>query len=220
LFSFDPLPCGFVTAHAEGIGNSTDEPTAISGRIPIYSKPLAQTLSNWTRRGTFAGIAGQSDSNSKPATCNYSIITRRRRHWWKRHSLSLAAAAILTLWIVLYIYSSPQTHWGSFFGNAIADWTGLLLMVLATKFLYESGSAESKQPNTFLPDTLDRLLYRHSLSIFLIVTGVGWAVLFAHMDTQGKWGQVVGNIVSEWTQVLGVVLLTKKLIEAGSKESK
>jgi hypothetical protein len=29
----------------------------------------------------------------------------------------------------------------------------------------------------------------------------------------------VGNIVSEWTQILGLVLLTKKLIEAGSKES-
>jgi hypothetical protein len=29
----------------------------------------------------------------------------------------------------------------------------------------------------------------------------------------------VGNIVSEWTQSLGVVLLTKKLIEEGSKES-
>jgi hypothetical protein len=30
---------------------------------------------------------------------------------------------------------------------------------------------------------------------------------------------VVGNIVSEWTQILGVVLLTKYLVERGSKES-
>jgi len=31
---------------------------------------------------------------------------------------------------------------------------------------------------------------------------------------------VVGNIVSEWTQIIGLVLLTKKLVETGSKESK
>jgi hypothetical protein len=32
-------------------------------------------------------------------------------------------------------------------------------------------------------------------------------------------GQVVGNIVSEWTQIVGLVLLTKRLIERRSKES-
>jgi hypothetical protein len=30
---------------------------------------------------------------------------------------------------------------------------------------------------------------------------------------------VVGNIVSEWTQILGLVLMTKRLIEPHSKES-
>jgi hypothetical protein len=40
------------------------------------------------------------------------------------------------------------------------------------------------------------------------------------MDTEGKWGQVVGNIVSEWGQLLGLVWLTKKLIEDKSKESR
>jgi hypothetical protein len=40
------------------------------------------------------------------------------------------------------------------------------------------------------------------------------------MDSEGKWGQVVGNILSEWTQLLGLVLLTKRLIEKRSKESK
>ena len=60
----------------------------------------------------------------------------------------------------------------------------------------------------------------HSLSIFLIITGIAWVVAFAQMDTNGKWGQVVGNIVSEWTQIAGIVLLTKRLIEKGSKESK
>ena len=42
--------------------------------------------------------------------------------------------------------------------------------------------------------------------------------LFAHMETNCKWGQVVGNIVSEWTQTLGVVFLTKRLVERGRQE--
>jgi hypothetical protein len=39
------------------------------------------------------------------------------------------------------------------------------------------------------------------------------------LNSEGKWGQVVGN-VSEWTQLFGLVLLTKKLIEDKSKESR
>lgn len=62
-------------------------------------------------------------------------------------------------------------------------------------------------------------MYDHSLSIFLVITGIGWIALFARSDPQGKWGQVVGNIVSEWTQIFGLVLLTKRLMERGSKES-
>ena len=144
----------------------------------------------------------------------------RRRRWWQRHSLTLVASAVLVSWILMYIRSNPTTHWGSFFGNAIADWTGLVVMVLATKYLYEKGSAESKQPKGILPRRTEEFLRDHSLSIFLVLTGIGWVVVFSKMDPQGKWGQVVGNIVSEWTQVLGVVLLTKKLFESGSKESR
>ena len=62
-------------------------------------------------------------------------------------------------------------------------------------------------------------LRQHSLTIFLLITGIGWVVAFGAMDPNSKWGQVVGNIVSEWTQILGLVLMTKKLIEVGSKES-
>lgn len=94
-------------------------------------------------------------------------------------------------------------------------------MVLATKHLYEKGSEESKQP---LPDFLDHPVFEklreHSLTVFLLITGAIWTWLFARSDPQGKWGQVAGNIVSEWTQILGLVLMTKKLKEAGSKESK
>src|SRR5690348_5394397 len=74
----------------------------------------------------------------------------RKRHglsgFVRRHSLSITTMIILILWTVLYIYSDPGTHWGSFFGNAIADWSGVLVTVLATKHMYEKGSAESRTP--------------------------------------------------------------------------
>jgi hypothetical protein len=126
---------------------------------------------------------------------------------------------VLALWIVLYTRWDEKTHWGSFFGNAIADWTGLLIMVLATKFLYERGSKESKRPPSKIVAWLPEAVRAHDLSIFIVITGVGWIIAFARMDPDSKWGQVVGNIVSEWTQILGVVLLTKFLVEKGSKES-
>jgi hypothetical protein len=133
--------------------------------------------------------------------------------------LSIAAAGILTLWICLYSVSSPRTHLGSFFGNAIADWSGVVVMVFATKYLYEKGSAESRRPPKNRLSPLWERLRDHSLSIFLVLTGIGWVVLYASMDSEAKWGQVVGNIVSEWTQIFGLVLLTKRLIERRSKES-
>ena len=116
--------------------------------------------------------------------------------------------------------ADPNTHWGSFFGNAIADWSGLVVTVLATKYMYEIGSAESRRPPRSWVAHVHHRLRNHSLTIFLLITGIGWIVLFARMSPQGKWGQVVGNIVSEWTQIVGLVLLTKKLIETRSKESK
>lgn len=148
------------------------------------------------------------------------MSARRRRPWWRNHSLTLVAGAILLLWIVLYTRSSPASHPGSFFGNAIADWTGLVVMVLATKHMYEKGSAESKPPHPILRNPVGEFLLEHSLSIFLLITGGAWLALFLHMDAQGRWGQVVGNIVSEWSQILGLVLLTKRFVEAGSKDSK
>jgi hypothetical protein len=62
------------------------------------------------------------------------------------YSLSLSALGVVILLLVLYRWSNPSTHLGSFFGNAIADWTGVFVTVVVTKFLYEKGSAESKQP--------------------------------------------------------------------------
>jgi ABC-type Co2+ transport system permease subunit len=135
-----------------------------------------------------------------------------------KHSLSLATLGVVLALIVLYLRADPSTHIGSFFGNAIADWTGVLVTVVMTKHLYEKGSRESKQPKGAVPSKTVEFLREHSLTLFLLVTGIGWVVAFGAMDPNSKWGQVVGNIVSEWTQILGLVLLTKHLMEVGSKE--
>jgi hypothetical protein len=142
-----------------------------------------------------------------------------RNLFFHKHSLSLAAAGVVASLIVLYIRSNPSTHWGSFFGNAIADWSGVLVTVVMTKYLYEKGSAESKKPKGKEPSPVLEFLREHSLTIFLLVTGAGWLLAFRAMDPTSKWGQVVGNVVSEWTQILGLVLMTKHLIEVGSKKS-
>jgi hypothetical protein len=144
----------------------------------------------------------------------------RSRWVYRKHSLTIVSAAILAVWIVSYHFANPETHLGAFFGNATADWSGLLVTVVATKYLYERGSAESKQPRGWLPKHWEEVLRDHSLTIFLVFTGTLWLVAYIRMDANGKWGQVVGNIVSEWTQVLGLVLMTKRLVEKGSRESK
>jgi cobalamin synthase len=151
---------------------------------------------------------------------NAAIRNTKNQTFFERHGLTVVTGSILLLWIVLYSVSDEKKHIGSFFGNAIADWAGVVVMVLATKHLYERGSQESNKPASKLPNRILEILRDHSLTIFLVVTGVGWVLLYAHSDSESKWGQVVGNIVSEWTQTLGLVLLTKKLIETGSKESK
>jgi hypothetical protein len=144
--------------------------------------------------------------------------TRVRKQFLRKHSLSLAALGVVVLLIVLYSRSNPSTHWGSFFGNAIADWSGVLVTVVMTKHLYEKGSAESKKPKSKERSAAIEFLREHSLTIFLLITGAAWVVAFKAMDPNSKWGQVVGNIVSEWTQILGLVLMTKRLMEVGSKE--
>ena len=144
--------------------------------------------------------------------------SRKSQKFFRKHSLSMATAGVVIVFIILYSRSDPSTHLGSFFGNAIADWTGVVVTVVMTKYLYEKGSRESKQPVGKLPSGVLEGLREHSLTIFLLLTGGAWVVIFKEMDPNGKWGQVVGNIVSEWTQILGLVLLTKRLFEVGSKE--
>lgn len=145
----------------------------------------------------------------------------KRKHgsFWREHSLSIVSIGLLALFVVAYSLSDQNTHLGAFFGNAVADWSGSVVIILGTKFLLEAGSAESRPARRHLKNPLFQFAYRHSLLLFLFVTGIGWAVLYARMDSNSKWGQVAGNIVSEWLQMGGLVFLTKRLIERGSKES-
>ena len=144
----------------------------------------------------------------------------RKRHFFHDHSLSLFTLAVLVLWIVLYIFSDPNKHAGSFFGNAIADWSGSLVIVVGTKYLLERRSEESRPVKGHVRGVVRDFVRSHSLSIFLVITGLAWLILYLRMDATSKWGQVVGNIVSEWLQTLGLVLMTKIFIERGSKESR
>ena len=143
----------------------------------------------------------------------------RKQSFFRRHSLSVVSVAVLGVWIGSYSVSRQGTHVGSFFGNAIADWTGVVMMVIVTKYLYERGSTASRRPPREVLGPISQRLRNHSLSIFLSMTGVGWIALYVWMDSESKWGQVVGSIVSEWTQIFGLVLMTKRLIEPHSKES-
>jgi len=136
----------------------------------------------------------------------------------RKHSLGVFCVAVVVSLIVAYTRSDPGTHLGSFFGNAIADWSGVLVTVIMTKHLYERGSAESKNPKSKWGSPTLEFLRSHSLTVFLVITGAAWAMLFSRMEASSRWGQVVGNLVSEWTQILGLVWMTKILMEVGSKE--
>jgi hypothetical protein len=144
----------------------------------------------------------------------------RRQTFWKEHSLSIVAVTVCASWLILYVLGNGKSHTSVFFGNAVADWLGLVVTILATKWLFEKGSHESRHPKRkHATDTIREKMHEHSLTIFLILTGLGWTGLYMHVDPDSKWGTVVSNIVSEWTQQIGLVLLTKRLFERGSKES-
>ena len=138
--------------------------------------------------------------------------------WFREHSLSITLGLTVGVLLLLYPHVSPDHHVGAFVGNAIGDWLGVFVFVLATKYFFESGSAESRRPGPRFHQRIGRFLLRHSLTIVLAVTAAGWVGLYARSDPTGKSGQVIGNIVSDWTEVLGMVLITKYARERGSKE--
>jgi len=146
--------------------------------------------------------------------------TSRKRSWLHEHSLSIVSISLLLTWIIGYACISSESRLGAFFGNAIADWSGSVVIILGTKFFYEIGSAESRPLRKRKDNRWLEFLHEHSLLIFLALTGIGWLGVYLKMNPQDKWGQVVGNIISEWLQMAGLVFLTKRLIERGSKESR
>jgi hypothetical protein len=52
------------------------------------------------------------------------------------------------------------------FGNAIADWVGLVMTVIATKWFFEKGSRESLPPDHKHKNKVLEFLHEHSLTIF------------------------------------------------------
>jgi len=145
-------------------------------------------------------------------------IRKQQPAWLIKHSLTIVAITLLLVWIAGYVILGPRSHLGAFFGNAIADWSGSVVIILGTKVFYEVGSDESKPVRGRKQNPLHEFVHEHSLLLFIIITGLGWTALYLHMSPNGKWGQVVGNIVSEWGQMAGLVFLTKRLVEIGSKE--
>ncbi|HUJ82069.1 MAG TPA: hypothetical protein VLW83_09300, partial [Candidatus Acidoferrales bacterium] len=73
------------------------------------------------------GTPAKTAGSEKPST--QKAANHHKKNFLHRHSLSIAACAILLCWIVFYIKSDPNTHLGSFFGNAIADWSGVVVTV-------------------------------------------------------------------------------------------
>jgi len=150
-----------------------------------------------------------------------ACVAKRHAHrssFVREHSLSLLLVGGVLLVCLLYSFSDSRTHIGAFYGNAIADWLGVLAFVVATKYFVEIGSGESRQPTPRFHERVVQLLLEHSLTIVLLITGVAWATAYARSEVDSKAGQVIGNITSNWTQILGLVLLTKYAKERGSKE--
>jgi hypothetical protein len=148
-----------------------------------------------------------------------AVRKKHRRHFFAAHSLTIVVGAVWLLWVALYSSADPQTHLGAFFGNSIADWLGTLAFVVMTKYFCEVGSKESRTPHPHWHNRLRRFLSEHSLTIVIVATGVVWVWLFARADPNGKVGQVYGNIVSEWGQLLALIIMTKYFRESGSKEN-
>lgn len=123
-------------------------------------------------------------------------------------------------WLISYSFAGTTSRLSYFLGNAIADWSGLLVIILGTKYLTEIHSAEGQNVKGHSRNPALNFVRRHSLLLFIIVTGLGWMWLYLKIDPGSKWGEVVGNILSNWAQMCGLVFFTKGLIERGSTESR
>ncbi len=91
----------------------------------------------------------------------------QRARWFKRHSLSLVLLALLVAQSLGYLalewpdwraeqrahgqpggFGGFMSHfWAEMLVSILADTYGALVLVLATKWFYEQGSSESKDPD-------------------------------------------------------------------------
>src|SRR5213596_3578611 len=124
-------------------------------------------------------------------------MAKHRRSFLYRHSLSMVAVALLIVWIVGYRMLDPKTHLGAFFGNAVADWSGSVVIILGTTFLYEVGSPESRPVKGKERSAWRDVVHRQSLLISIVIRRGGWRFLSVSMNAERKCAQVVGRVVSE-----------------------
>ena len=156
---------------------------------------------------------GRFTTNATDLLVPCPVSPSKKTSFLERHSLSLAAGLVVLLVLIAYTLSDPASHSGAFFGNAIADWTGVFVSVLAAKHLSERKVRQPLPDGSPLSAHVSRLVHNHSLSLFLALTGIAWVIFYSQVNPEARWGQVVGSLVSEWTQNLGFVFMTKRLME-------
>src|SRR5215469_13855660 len=73
---------------------------------------------------------------------NLKFALKKKPHqtFFERHGLTIVTSCILLAWIVLYSVSNEKKHIGSFFGNAIADWSGVVVKLIDDAAYYMDGS--------------------------------------------------------------------------------
>ena len=142
------------------------------------------------RLGSSEGVTPLASRGFEPKY--HGRMTSGNRHprssGLKKHSLGLAVGSIVAVWFVLYVRGDPSTHSGAFYGNALADWLGSFMIVITTKYFYELGSPESRQPHPRTGSRLTRFVIDHSLTIVLIVTGASWAALLSGIGSARQNG--------------------------------
>ena len=144
---------------------------------------------------------------------------RRKQSFLYRHSLSFVAIGLLIVWIIGYRLFHPKTHLGAFFGNAIAHWSGSVVIILGTKFLYEVGSAESRLVKGKERFAWLNILHRHSADLYH--RDRHW---LDHFISTNERRQQMGPGRGQHRVRMGSdgrlgVFLTKRLVEIGSWES-
>jgi len=95
----------------------------------------------------------------------FPFASVRTKTFFERHGLAIATAGILMLGSSCTA-SATRAAYRLVFWNAIADWTGVVVMVLATKIFTSAAPVKAKSPGKTANRALE-FLREHSLTIFL-----------------------------------------------------